>query len=1079
MPQQPNSTNFTPQFNAENTTGKVQLRNPTRNEFKFITTDDELADVAFTGDYNDLGNLPDIPAEAPVQSVNGRIGEVVGLAEQSDLQAHINNTSNPHSVTKAQVGLSNVDNTADLNKPISAQQQDALNGKLSASDAETSFFFTNPTIVSGVTVNDTRFVNIKGITIDGTIFLPVVDFTQVSGGGFTFVNGMTLSTSSKYEVVIGGTFTPDTTNVGITTGVQAKVGTDNFSSFSSGVGYIIATTTGAGNARTIGDQIAVVSGQTYTLYYRLTLANGQSPSVIFSNNNGTENRSNLEQLSSGGELLKVQLTITATGNYRLSFRADNIVGTWRIDYFLMAGSAPDASLYSAGQDGMFKFHALNNLINQSQAGILKFFNNTVSGANYTTLSNPDYGTIEAVSSGAAKCVSNRIAVTAGEIYVVLYYLELASGVAPMLQFTDSGGVAKSTAVTTEPGKLNIARLTILNTGNFSLGSNVTEASNYTIKLIAIGPNNIMAGGVLNAMLYRGLIGIADYQPTEYTYDTDPTTVNLHNKATDVDDHYIDISGVIDGGTPPIVPTNYAMTARIPHQPNMPIYFRRTSTAGYLGGWFDANDNLLQFFSGMGGVLTGTLGVTPPNVSYGLYNVSSNPATRQQDKDSFQISYTDVPYEPHKLLITQINGYNLAADAVDPDPDPEPEPIVERKKKALAILLSQDNDRVFDQPNGTRDGLTYTGGVTVSGYTLTLAGASQSVATNLPFAFKEKLVAEACIRVNSGNFLNLQLRSGTTIIRQFKFDPAGTITVDTSTPTVYSPANILLTAEVRVRLWFNVLTKTCFLSVLYYDSTGATNVDKQQHFFTADFPLIGNEVDNVCFTTDSGTAGNGFVRGLVVYEPKVMFFGTSIIAGTGAGTSNFNPVPRFKTQEVLEQQPSYWMDLATGNKRKCINYGVASGDSAVCLDRLPDYLRFQCEVYYSDMGVTNDIQDGVLTDAETKANIDDMIALITNLPTDAEAGQGKIAIYMDCLPRDVFDSADIARATSTNYYVEQKCLSNTRLAKEIGGYAFFQDPAAPTELNPIYCNEASGSRTHLNSYGQKQRVNLDLQAASNV
>lgn len=45
------------------------------------------------------------------------------------LNAHIADTANPHSVTKSQVGLSNVDNTSDLSKPISTATQTALNGK--------------------------------------------------------------------------------------------------------------------------------------------------------------------------------------------------------------------------------------------------------------------------------------------------------------------------------------------------------------------------------------------------------------------------------------------------------------------------------------------------------------------------------------------------------------------------------------------------------------------------------------------------------------------------------------------------------------------------------------------------------------------------------------------------------------------------------------------------------------------------------------------------------------------------------------------------------------------------------------
>lgn len=50
------------------------------------------------------------------------------------LETHINNKSNPHEVTKAQVGLSEVDNTSDANKPISNATQTALNGKFSATD---------------------------------------------------------------------------------------------------------------------------------------------------------------------------------------------------------------------------------------------------------------------------------------------------------------------------------------------------------------------------------------------------------------------------------------------------------------------------------------------------------------------------------------------------------------------------------------------------------------------------------------------------------------------------------------------------------------------------------------------------------------------------------------------------------------------------------------------------------------------------------------------------------------------------------------------------------------------------------
>jgi hypothetical protein len=45
----------------------------------------------------------------------------------TELYAHASSTSNPHSVTKSQVGLSDVDNTSDVNKPVSTATQTALN----------------------------------------------------------------------------------------------------------------------------------------------------------------------------------------------------------------------------------------------------------------------------------------------------------------------------------------------------------------------------------------------------------------------------------------------------------------------------------------------------------------------------------------------------------------------------------------------------------------------------------------------------------------------------------------------------------------------------------------------------------------------------------------------------------------------------------------------------------------------------------------------------------------------------------------------------------------------------------------
>ena len=53
-------------------------------------------------------------------------------------EEHILDTNNPHNVTKAQVGLGNVDNTSDLDKPVSTATQTALNAKQDVGDYATN-----------------------------------------------------------------------------------------------------------------------------------------------------------------------------------------------------------------------------------------------------------------------------------------------------------------------------------------------------------------------------------------------------------------------------------------------------------------------------------------------------------------------------------------------------------------------------------------------------------------------------------------------------------------------------------------------------------------------------------------------------------------------------------------------------------------------------------------------------------------------------------------------------------------------------------------------------------------------------
>lgn len=138
-------------------------------------------------------------------------------ANLTTLTNHIGNTSNPHSVTKAQVGLGNADNTSDANKPISTATQTALNGKENTITAGTTSQYyrgdktfqtldktavglenvadvdtTNASNISSGTLSDSRLsanVTTQGNTfntanklvqLDASAKLPAVDGSQLT-----------------------------------------------------------------------------------------------------------------------------------------------------------------------------------------------------------------------------------------------------------------------------------------------------------------------------------------------------------------------------------------------------------------------------------------------------------------------------------------------------------------------------------------------------------------------------------------------------------------------------------------------------------------------------------------------------------------------------------------------------------------------------------------------------------------------------------------------------------------------------------------------------------------------------------
>lgn len=145
----------------------------------------------------------------------------------TELYAHSASTSNPHAVTKTQVGLANVDNTADASKPVSSAQQTAIDAAgafaivtetttartLALSDARKYIRCTNGSAVAVTVPPQSSVVWVAGTEIvieqSGT-----GQVTIVAGSGVTLETSLTLKSSARYAAVTLKRTASDTWTVG-------------------------------------------------------------------------------------------------------------------------------------------------------------------------------------------------------------------------------------------------------------------------------------------------------------------------------------------------------------------------------------------------------------------------------------------------------------------------------------------------------------------------------------------------------------------------------------------------------------------------------------------------------------------------------------------------------------------------------------------------------------------------------------------------------------------------------------------------------------------------------------------------
>ena len=169
----------------------------------------------------DINNWAELAALEPL--VEAGLADLAGIGRTNEtvkgnttsLTAHKSDKNNPHTVTKAQVGLGSVNNTSDTNKPISTAQQNALNlkfDKVGGTITGVTSITNNTTSTSKTTgalkvtggVGIAENLNVGGEINKLTLSSEVIGFT-VEGGT---TNSKTLTAVS--DLIIG---TIDTGNI--------------------------------------------------------------------------------------------------------------------------------------------------------------------------------------------------------------------------------------------------------------------------------------------------------------------------------------------------------------------------------------------------------------------------------------------------------------------------------------------------------------------------------------------------------------------------------------------------------------------------------------------------------------------------------------------------------------------------------------------------------------------------------------------------------------------------------------------------------------------------------------------------
>lgn len=212
---------------------------------------------------------------------------------QTKLKSHANNTNNPHMVTKGQLGLGNVDNTSDENKPVSTAVEAALDKKADSKHthyltdllgqeirlinpsnlAEGYFYLVNwrytnyDRFVFAYRKNDGSDIPLLEYKSNDNVLNPLVDMNlKIGDNSVVELIGAKADTDHTHNLTdesITGTLPLSKGGTGATTAASAR----------TNLGLGTAATKGVATAVASGNTNLITSGAVYTAINNLNINN--------------------------------------------------------------------------------------------------------------------------------------------------------------------------------------------------------------------------------------------------------------------------------------------------------------------------------------------------------------------------------------------------------------------------------------------------------------------------------------------------------------------------------------------------------------------------------------------------------------------------------------------------------------------------------------------------------------------------------------------------------------------------------------------------------------------------------------